>query len=169
MRRTLVLAVLAFGIVASSLVAAQSGDEAAIVELQARQADAWSRHDAAAYARLFTPDGDVVNVLGWWWRGRAEIESKLTAAFAFVFKDSTLAIKDVKVRSLSPTVAVAYVRWTMTGARTPPGMPEPRQGIQLQVLTKQNGEWLIASFQNTSSIPEFPFPTSPPPGAAAKP
>jgi uncharacterized protein (TIGR02246 family) len=73
-------------------------------------------HDAAAYARLFTPDGDVVNVLGWWWHGRAEIESKLTAAFAFVFKDSTLSITDVKVRSLSPTIAVAYVRWTMTGA-----------------------------------------------------
>jgi uncharacterized protein (TIGR02246 family) len=156
--------VLALGIGTASLAAAQLSDEAAIVQLQARQADAWTRHDAAAYARLFTPDGDVVNVLGWWWRGRAEIESKLTAAFAFVFKDSTLSITDVKVRSLGPTVAVAYVRWTMTGARTPPGMPEPRQGIQLQVLTKENNEWLIASFQNTNSIPEFPFPTSPPPG-----
>ena len=69
----------------------------------------------------------------------------------------------MKVRSLSPTVAVAYVRWTMTGARTPPGMQEPRQGIQLQVLTKQNNEWLIASFQNTNSVPEVPFPMGPPP------
>lgn len=166
MRHALRLAVLGFGIGVSSLATAQLSDEAAIAQVQARQADAWTRHDAAAYARLFTPDGDVVNVLGWWWRGRAEIESKLTAAFAFVFKDSTLSITDVKVRSLSPTIAVAYVRWTMNGARTPPGMPEPRQGIQLQVLTKQNNEWLIASFQNTNSIPEFPFPTSPPPGAA---
>ena len=168
MRRALRLVILAFGIGASSLASAQASDEAAIVQLQARQADAWTRHDAAAYARLFTPDGDVVNVLGWWWHGRAEIESKLTAAFAFVFKDSALAITDVKVRSLSPTVAVAYVRWTMTGARTPPGMQEPRQGIQLQVLTKQNNEWLIASFQNTNSIPEFPFPTGPPPGGPTK-
>ncbi len=168
MRHAMKLAVLAFGIGAASLASAQLSDEAAIAQVQARQADAWTRHDAAAYARLFTPDGDVVNVLGWWWHGRAEIESKLTAAFAFVFKESTLSITDVKVRSLSPTIAVAYVRWTMTGARTPPGMPEPRRGIQLQVLTKENNEWLIASFQNTNSIPEFPFPTSPP-AAATKP
>jgi len=55
-----------------------------------------------------------------------------------------------------------------SGARTPPGMPEPRRGIQLQVLTKENNEWLIASFQNTNSIPEFPFPTGPPPGGPTK-
>ena len=154
---------------APSLPAAQPSDETAIVQLQARQADAWNRHDAAAYARLFTPDGDVVNVLGWLWRGRAEIERKLAAAFAFVFKDSKLAITDVQVRALSPTVAVAHVRWTMTGARTPPGMAEPREGIQLQVLTKQGNEWLIASFQNTNSIPEFAFPAGPPASGGAKP
>ena len=168
-RNALRLVVLAVGIAASSLTAAQLSDEAAIVALQARQADAWNRHDAAAYASLFTPDGDVVNVLGWLWRGRGEIERKLTAAFAFVFKDSRLVITDVQVRPLSPTVAVAHVRWTMTGMRTPPGMPEPREGIQLQVLTKQGNEWLIASFQNTNSIPEFSFPSAPPPAAAAKP
>ncbi len=51
----------------------------------------------------------------------------------------------------------------MTGARTPKGIPEPQQGIQLQVLQKQSGKWLIASFQNTNSIPERPFPKGPPP------
>jgi uncharacterized protein (TIGR02246 family) len=169
MRRAAGLVVLGFGLGASSLASSQGSDEAAIRQLQMRQADAWNRHDAVAYARLFIPDGDVVNVLGWWWRGRAEIEQRLTAAFAFVFKDSKLAITDVQVRPLSPTVAVAHVRWTMSGARTPPGMPEPREGIQLQVLTKQGNEWLIASFQNTNSVPEFPFPTSPPQGVGTKP
>jgi uncharacterized protein (TIGR02246 family) len=163
------LIVIAAGLTASSFAAAQSSDEAAIRQLQSRQADAWNRHDAAAYARLFTEDGDVVNVLGWLWRGRPEIERKLTAAFAFVFKDSKLAIPDVQVRPLSPAVAVAHVRWTMTGARTPPGMPEPREGIQLQVLTKHGSEWLIASIQNTNSIAEFPFPAGPPPAGGAKP
>jgi uncharacterized protein (TIGR02246 family) len=66
--------------------AAPVDDEAAIHAVQDRQADAWNRHDAAAYARLFAEDGDVVNVLGWWWRGRAQIESKLMNAFAFVFR-----------------------------------------------------------------------------------
>jgi uncharacterized protein (TIGR02246 family) len=160
--------------IAASLVpyagAAQTLDEGEIRNVQVRQADAWNRHDATAYANLFTEDGDVVNVVGWWWRGRPEIESKLTAAFAFVFRESTMSIGDVHVSFLSPDIALAHVRWTMTGARTPPGMPEPREGIQLQVLKKSAGKWLIASFQNTSGVPERPFPTGPGrPGAPAGP
>lgn len=141
---------------------AQQQDDAAIRQVQVRQAAAWNQHDAAAYANLFTEDGDVVNVVGWWWRGRHEIERKLSAGFVFVFARSTLTITDVDVRFLSPMMAVAHVRWTMVGAKTPPGIPEPREGIQLQILTKQGSNWLIASFQNTNSIPEVPFPQGPP-------
>jgi uncharacterized protein (TIGR02246 family) len=149
---------------------AQGPGDAEIRQVQVRQAEAWNRHDAAAYARLFSEDGDVVNVVGWWWQGRPEIERKLTAAFAYVFRESNLTIAEVQVRFLTPEIAIAHVRWTMVGARTPPGMPEPRQGIQTQVLKKQAGTWLIASFQNTNSVPERPFPTGPsaaaaPPGA----
>ena len=141
----------------------RAADEAAIRDLQARQAEAWNRHDAKAYAALFAPDGDVVNVVGWWWKGPAEIERKLTAAYAFVFKDSALTITSVDVRFLTPEIAIAHVLWTMTGARTPPGAPEPKQGIQVQVLRKHEGKWLIATFQNTNSVPEAPFPAGPPP------
>jgi uncharacterized protein (TIGR02246 family) len=149
---------------------AQSPDEAAIRNVQMRQADAWNRHDAEAYANLFTEDGDVVNVVGWWWKGRSQIASRLTAAFAFVFRQSTMSITDVQVRFLSSDIAVAHVRWTMAGAKTPPGIPEPREGIQLQILKKSAGKWLIASFQNTNSVPERPFPTGPmAPGASPAP
>jgi|SRR6266498_5807190 len=149
--------------------ATQRQEEAEIREVQVRQAEAWNRHDAAEYASLFSEDGDVVNVVGWWWRGRPAIESKLTAAFSFVFRESILTITDVHVRFLSPAIAIVHVRWTMVGAKTPPGVPEPRQGIQLQVLKKQGGKWLITSFQNTNSVPEVPFPTGPPPSTGAKP
>jgi uncharacterized protein (TIGR02246 family) len=102
-----------------------------------------------------------VNVVGWWWKGRAEIASKLTAGFAYVFQESTLTITDVKVKFLSPSLAVAHVQWTMTGARTPPNIPEPRQGIEIQVLRRVRGNWLIENFQNTNSVPERPFPKGP--------
>jgi uncharacterized protein (TIGR02246 family) len=106
-----------------------------------------------------------VNVVGWWWKGRNEIERNLTAAYAVVFRDSTLTIDDVQVRFLARDVAVAHVRWSMEGSKTPPGIPEPRQGIQIQVLQKRDRVWRIAAFQNTSSLPEAPFPTE----AAANP
>ena len=140
-RHAFVVCCLLFGLGGHSV--AQETEASAIRELQERQAEAWNRHDARAYADLFTEDGDVVNVLGWWWRGRTEIRSKLTDAFAFVFRDSRLTITDVHVRMLSPDLAIAHVRWTMDGAKVPPGAPAPpREGIQLQVLQKGTGRWL---------------------------
>ena len=140
-------------------------DKGDIRNLQNEQAAAWNRHDPKAYAALFKEDGDCVNVVGWWWKGRAEIEKKLTDAYLYVFKESALTIKDVDVKFLTPDLAVAHVRWTMTGARTPKGIPEPQQGIQTQVLQKQSGKWQIATFQNTNAIPEMPFPKGPLPSA----
>lgn len=159
--KTLVLSLLA---TLSGTVFAQdrSQDEAEIRNVEKRQQDAWNQHDAKAYASLFTEDGDIVNVVGWWWKGRPEIEKKLTDAYAFVFRESALTVTEIDVKFLAADLAIAHVKWTMTGARTPKGLPEPQQGIQIQVLQKQAGKWLIASFQNTNSIPERPFPKGPP-------
>jgi uncharacterized protein (TIGR02246 family) len=162
---TIVGGLLAWAAIAS---ADQQEDVAAIRAVQVRQAEAWNRHDAGAYARLFTEDGDVVNVVGWWWKGRAEIEGKLKQAFSFVFAESTLTITDVSVRFLAADVAVAHVSWTMKGARTPANIPEPRQGIQTQVLQRRAGGWLITAFQNTNGIPEVAFPTGPAAGKASR-
>jgi uncharacterized protein (TIGR02246 family) len=152
------------GVIAIAGVAAgQSADDAQIRDLQNRQADAWNHHDARAYASLFTKDGEVINVVGWWWKGRTQIESRLADAFAYVFAKSTMTITDVQTRHLAPNLALAHVSWTMTGSRTPPNIPEPREGIEIQVLKKMGGRWLIYSFQNTNSVPERPFPKGPPP------
>jgi uncharacterized protein (TIGR02246 family) len=141
---------------------AQQQDDAAIRQVQVLQAAAWNRHDAQAYASLFTEDGDAVNLVGRWWRGRPEIERRLREGFEVVFARSTLTITDVDVRFLGPNTAIAHVRWTMVGAKTPPNTPEPREGIQLQILTKQVGGWLIASCQNTNSVSVLPLPKEPP-------
>jgi uncharacterized protein (TIGR02246 family) len=137
---------------------ARAKDEKDIRETVTAQQDTWNRHDAKAYAALFAEDGDCVNVVGWWWKGRAEIEQKLTRAFEFVFRDSNLTIENVDVRFLTPQVAVAHARWTMKGAKTPPNIPEPRVGIQTITLQKKAGKWLMVAFQNTNAVPETPFP-----------
>lgn len=147
---------------------ATAEDDAAIRDLEARQAAAWNARDATAYAALFTEQGDVVNVLGWWWQGREQIQSRLADAFAWVFRDSTLAVTDVQARYLDPRTAIVHVRWTLDGAKVPPGAPAaPREGIQLQLLRKLDGRWMIESFQNTNGVPERPFPKGPPAAAAA--
>jgi len=160
---TITLLIFHFTLPQLSLAATVSKDEEDIRNLvETRQQEAWNKHDAKAYASLFTENGDCVNVVGWWWKGRAEIEQKLTAGYAFVFSESVLTITDVDVRLLTPTTAIVHVRWTMTGARTPQGFAKVQQGIQTQTLIKSDGKWLIAAFQNTTAIPETPFPQAPP-------
>ena len=143
-------------------VAATSADDAKIRALQQRQAAAWNAHDIDAYAALFTPDANVVNVLGWHWRSRAELDQKLGRAFRFVFARSYMTIAGVSVELLKQDVAVAHVRWTMTGALSPTGSGAniPQRGIQTQVLIKRGGFWHIRDLQNTNSIPENDFPLS---------
>src|ERR1051326_4025192 len=112
--------ILAFVLFTATVFAAdQSGDEAAIRALEAGQPGAWNKHDAKAYASLFMENGDCVNIVGWWWKGRAEIEKKLTDAYVYVFKESTLTVTDVDIRFLTSDTAVAHVRWKLIGARTP--------------------------------------------------
>ena len=57
------LLVLMTGFGIPALGAQSARDEAEIRDLQARQQEAWNRHDAKAYAALFTEDGDVVQTL----------------------------------------------------------------------------------------------------------
>ena len=145
--------------------AQQQDDIAAIRQVQVLQAAAWNQHDAHAFANLFAEDGDAVNMLGWWWKGRPEIERKMREGFEFVYAQSTLTITDVDVRFPGPGMAVAHVRWKMAGAKPASNMPEMREGIQLQILTKQPNGWAISSFQSTNSVTVSSFPKGPSPPA----
>ena len=141
----------------------QNPDEAEIRKVETGLQAAWNHHDMKAWADFFTGDADFVNVVGWWGRGRAEIEKKHADAHAFFFRESTLTIDEVHTRFLRPEIAVVHVLWTLVGHRNPDGTPgQPRKGIFTQVLQKQDGKWLIAAAQNTDSRPEVPMPTGPP-------
>jgi uncharacterized protein (TIGR02246 family) len=41
--------------------------------------DAWNTHDMSRFAARFAEDADFINVRGWWWRGREEIERRQRA------------------------------------------------------------------------------------------
>jgi uncharacterized protein (TIGR02246 family) len=147
-----------------ALLVGQTPDEVEIRNVETGLQDAWNHHDMKAWASLFTEDADFVNVAGWWWKGRAEIEKKHTAIHAYVFRDSTLTIDEVHARFLTPEIALVHVSWTLVGHKNPDGSAaQPRKGIFTQVLQKQNGKWLIAAAQNTDSRPEV-APLMGPPG-----
>lgn len=136
-------------------------DEQAIQALERRQEAAWNDHNAHVYSQLFSADADTVNILGWWWKSRSELENKLGKGFEFVFARSRLQVENVAVRFLTTEVAIVHVRWSMTGAVSPDGSGGnvPQKGIQTQTLHKTAGGWLIAAFHNSNVVPEKDFPT----------
>lgn len=116
-------------------------------------AECWNRHDMNAFAELFAPDAEFVNVVGLWWKGRDEIKKAHEFTHATMFKNSRLTITDVFVRFSVASIAIARSRWVLEGHVSPEGAPlPPRTGILLSVLARSSGVWSIIDAQNTDII-----------------
>ena len=125
-----------------------AGDEAEILAVMARGADAFNRHDAAAAAAVYASDADLVNVRGDHLKGAAEIEQGLARAFATRYKDARMKRGEVGIRFLRPDVALAYVTNEITVAGGD-GAPTVHRELGLRVFVKDGGAWRIAALHNT--------------------
>lgn len=126
---------------------------AAVTPVVQAFADCWNRHDMNAFADLFAPDAEFVNVVGLWWKGRAEIKAAHEFTHQTLFKNSRLTFAEVTTRFPTPQIAIARCRWNLAGHVTPEGAPLPeRTGVLLNVLQQQGGKWLIIDSQNTDII-----------------
>ena len=67
--------------------------------------DAWNKHDAKAFAAIFSEDADFTNVRGQSKRGREEIEKHHEPGFKTKWKDSHQKITEHKIRFIKPDVA----------------------------------------------------------------
>jgi uncharacterized protein (TIGR02246 family) len=116
-------------------------------------ADCWNRHDMAAFAALFAADAEFVNVVGMWWRGRAEIQAAHEFTHSNLFKDSRLSVLETRVRLPAEDVALARARWRLEAHVGPDGSAlAPRNGLLFGVLQYKAGAWLIIDMQNTDII-----------------
>jgi uncharacterized protein (TIGR02246 family) len=149
-------------LLANCVLAAQN-DAEDVRNVVAGFATTWNRPDLDAFGKLFAPDADFVNVAGVLWTGRQSIQAQHAYShgvisadspgfkeedrrFYGMFKNSTLKFDQIDVRLLRKEVAIAHVNWELVGdART----QNPRRGVLIFVLTRQNGGWLIAAAQNT--------------------
>ena len=116
-------------------------------------AGAWNRHDMEAFAELFAPDAEFVNVVGMWWKGRAEIKAAHEFTHSTMFRSSRLTILETSVRFLAPELAIARSRWLLENHVGPDGEPLPaRHGVLVNLLARQGGRWSIIDAQNTDII-----------------
>lgn len=116
-------------------------------------AEAWNRHDMDAFARLFAPDAEFVNVVGLWWKGRDQIREAHEVTHKTLFKDSRLTILETAVRFPAEKFAIARSHWRLEGHTSPDGQALPsRTGLLVNVLTSDGGDWSIIDSQNTDII-----------------
>jgi uncharacterized protein (TIGR02246 family) len=150
---------------------ARSQDEAAIRQLVAAQAEAWNRHDAAAWSKDFAPDADFVNIVGTVFQGRPEIEKRHAGIFASIFKESRTQVTVRRLVFLGPEVAVVDTDHEVSGhSGLPPGVQNTDESGTLRtkmkyVMKKSAGKWQIAAAQNTDVKPA---PKAPAPAPAPK-
>lgn len=116
-------------------------------------ADAWNRHDMDAFAQIFAPDAEFVNVVGLWWKGRTEIKQAHELTHSTMFKNSRLTILKTSVRFPQSQLAIARSRWSLDGHVGPDGQALPtRTGVLLNLLVADETGWTIIDSQNTDVI-----------------
>jgi uncharacterized protein (TIGR02246 family) len=126
-------------------------DEASIRAIIVKITDAFNGHDAKAGSQFYAPDADFVNVAGQLTIGPAEIEKFGAAAHATRLKEATIKTLNVTIRFIRPDVAIVRETHEMSGFRGPDGAKvPPYQETSLRVFEKENGNWLVATFQNTT-------------------
>jgi uncharacterized protein (TIGR02246 family) len=126
---------------------------AAVTQVVQAFSDCWNRHDMTAFARLFAPDAEFVNVVGLWWKGRDEIEKAHEFTHATMFRKSRLTIADLSIRFPLASIAIARSRWVLEGHVSPEDAPLPaRKGVLLNVLQRGPAGWSIIDSQNTDII-----------------
>ena len=125
----------------------ESSDEHAVRELYQALLRSWNSRDANNFAALFMPDGICVGFDGTEYCSAHQIASEL----AKIFRDHPVATYVWKIRDTKHVDERTVILRAVAGM-TPPGSrsikPE-RNVIHLLVARVHEGNWRIASYQNT--------------------
>ena len=132
-----------------------TSDEQAIRRGVATWEACWNKHDMNEMATLLADDAEWVNVVGMWWRGRANVKQAHVVYHETIFKATPYHLQAIAVRFITPDVAIASVRWKKGSFAAPDGTLYPEAEDMMSILwVKRNGKWLIELGHNTTIDPK---------------
>jgi uncharacterized protein (TIGR02246 family) len=141
MRRVTVVFVLLMVVVS---VAASASVESEVKARGEEFAAAWNRHDAKTMARLWAPEGDLINPFGRFAKGRGPIEKLFQDDQSGPMKTSHYRNVASSVRTLTPDLAIADFDVEITGMKAPDNTALPTLKPHVTSLfKKESGKWWI--------------------------
>ncbi|MFC4585814.1 SgcJ/EcaC family oxidoreductase [Sphaerisporangium corydalis] len=123
-------------------------DLAAFEKIRLQQESAWARGDGVAYAAIYSPEADLVNITGEHLHSRRTIATKLQEYFNKQLKKTRLLKLEETVRFIAPTMAVIVRKGCVLYGAEKVCRPDTLS-INTSVAVKDAGQWTITSFQNT--------------------
>lgn len=124
-----------------------ANDEDAIRRNVKQMEEGWNSKSGALFAKPFAEDADYVVVNGMHIKGQKVIAEAHQRIFDTIYKNTSLSLKVEQFRLLRPDVALVHVRGR---AETPQAEGVSKREVMITlVMTKTDGVWRIAAFQNT--------------------
>jgi uncharacterized protein (TIGR02246 family) len=125
----------------------KSADETAIRAAVEQLAKGWNAKSGAEFAKPFAEDADYVVINGMRIKGDKAIADGHQGIFDSIYKNTTLTLAADSIRFLRPDVAVVHVSAAL---KIVEGETSRATDAKITlVMTKTNGRWEIAAFQNT--------------------
>ncbi|WP_257548625.1 SgcJ/EcaC family oxidoreductase [Sphingopyxis sp. DBS4] len=120
--------------------------------IAARFADAWNRHDMAAFAALFHVDASFVNRFGTYWRGVEQIVAGHAPIHETIYSDSTLTNEVADVDPISDDAAILHIWSRLSAGAAHPVGPHRVDTMILAVVTRRDGAWKIQALENVTLV-----------------
>ncbi len=124
----------------------------AIKEFIANETVMFNRHDGPAMAMEYVEDADYTTRRGVSSHGRNEIETFLEKVFGKggALQNAQRIVTVRKIRFLTSMIAEVDLDSTLTGVSRPAGKGStPRAGLVTDIMSKQNGHWMIITSHET--------------------
>lgn len=118
--------------------------------------DAWNGHDMKAFVSYMTDDVEWVNVVGMWWKGKAQVYQAHEAFHRTIFKTRQLHEPEkVELRLVAPETVLVTIVALADGFTTPSGHTEgPSRNVLTEVFVHRDGRWLLTQGHNTTIVEE---------------